>query len=148
MLRNYWRIAKPRKGFALSELLISILILSTLSVILVGVIPSAMFGMKKAENKARASILARETLEYIKRCGFRNIKTDMDISPVIDYQHKADERSWYSTDFTIKVTVGNAFTQEGKIMDQTKTKDVQVTVTWKEKNKICDFTARTIFYKE
>lgn len=60
------------RGFSLAECVVAILILSTLSVVMVGVIPATMFGMKTAENRTVAATLARQALEDLKRGGLRS----------------------------------------------------------------------------
>jgi uncharacterized protein (TIGR02598 family) len=134
-------------GFSLAEVLISVLILAVLSVVLVGVIPSAMIGMKKAENRAKAACLARGALEILRKEGFDNIKPGVDVSTVLRDQAKADTQTWTHTDFTIAVASGPVY-MGGRLLSDKKAKDVNVTVSWKDKQGDNSYSARTIFYKD
>ncbi|MHC9542477.1 MAG: prepilin-type N-terminal cleavage/methylation domain-containing protein [Vulcanimicrobiota bacterium] len=137
-------------GFSLAEVLIALLILSILSVIITGAIPSAMFAMKKAETRAKAAAIGRQTLDYLRRVDFDKIDTGMDVTSVVQFQKQADsdERMLNKTDYSINVVVAQAVSGSVAIpLDRAK--DVKVVVTWKDKEqKENSHIARTIFYNE
>ncbi len=64
------------RGFSLAELLISILILAILSVLMVGVLPSAIFGLRAAQQQLAAASLARGAMEELRQRGFGSLKTE------------------------------------------------------------------------
>jgi|GEM_PF-1876304 len=137
-------------GFSLAEVLIAIMILSVLSVIIIGAIPSAMFAMKKAENRAKAAAIGRQALDYLRRADFDKIETGMDMTSVVQFQKSADsdERMINRTDYSISVVVARAMS--GSIaIPADRVKDVKVIVTWKDREQKENFhVARTIFYNE
>lgn len=137
-------------GFSLAEVMIAVLILSALSVIIIGAIPSAMFAMKKAETRAKAAALGSQTLEYLKKLDFDKITTGMDVTSVVQLQKAADSdrRMLNKTEFSIKVITAQVFAGSLAIPPE-KAKDVKVVVTWKDREqKENVHVARTIFYNE
>jgi len=137
-------------GFSLAEVMIAVLILSALSVIIIGAIPSAMFAMKKAETRAKAAALGSQTLEYLKKLDFDKITTGMDVTSITQLQKAADgdKRMLNKTEFSIKVVTAQAFSGSLAIPPE-KAKDVKIVVTWKDREqKENVHVARTIFYNE
>lgn len=59
-----------RSGFSLSEVLISLLILSLVSVLMVGVIPSSIFGLRQAQHRQAALQLCQTTAAGLRSVGF------------------------------------------------------------------------------
>ena len=55
------------QAFSLSEVLIALLILSLLSVLMLGVIPATIIGLASANQKATASFLAAQTLAEVRQ---------------------------------------------------------------------------------
>ncbi|MEW6281179.1 MAG: type II secretion system protein [Candidatus Eremiobacterota bacterium] len=62
-----------RGGFSMTELLIAIMILATLSVLLVGVIPASIFGLRSAQQQAGAAMLARGAMDQLRSRGFSRL---------------------------------------------------------------------------
>lgn len=128
------------RGFSLSEMVISILILSILSVILVGVIPSAMFGMKSAENRAQAAGIARDVIETMRVRDFATLASTTE-----------DAKTSNGTEYHVSVDVGPAVV-EGVTWNEETARDVRVTVMWKDRTgwkrreDVQTYTARTILF--
>jgi uncharacterized protein (TIGR02598 family) len=59
-----------RSGFSLAEVLVSLLILSLVSVLMVGVIPSAIFGLRQAQHRQAALQLCQTTSAGLRSVGF------------------------------------------------------------------------------
>jgi len=136
-----------QKAFSLAEVLIALLILSVLSVLMVGAIPSAMVAMKKAENRTRAAMLASSTMEYLRKVKFDEIKTGMDITPLTQYHARSDAGQGAATDFQIQVEAGTAFNGTTPLSDK-KAREVKVTVHWKDKQGESIYATRTILFRE
>lgn len=109
------------------------LILAALSVILVGAIPSAVFGMKAAENRVQAAALAREALEGARKAGFTAAASK-------DLGSTASN----GTDFTLRQVVDAAVTESGALMDGTRVKRVRIRVTWSERGRVRSHVTTTL----
>lgn len=107
-----------------------------MSVVLVGVIPATMYAMKTAENRAKASCLARQTLEGIAVKGFDKAVDD-DPAPVESN----------GTTFRTRVTIDPVLGPTGATLNQAQIKKVQVTVTWMERNLVLDYTVSVVLYR-
>lgn len=59
-----------RSGFSLSEVLVSLLILSLVSVLMVGIIPSSIFGLRQAQHRQAALQLCQTTSAGLRSLGF------------------------------------------------------------------------------
>ncbi|MBS2033861.1 prepilin-type N-terminal cleavage/methylation domain-containing protein [bacterium] len=59
-----------RSGFSLAEVLVSLLILSLLSVLMVGIIPSSIFGLRQAQHRQAALQLCQTTSAGLRSLGF------------------------------------------------------------------------------
>lgn len=136
-VRTGWQ---GRRGFSLSEMVIAILILSTLSVILVGVIPSAMFGMKSAENRAQAAGIARDVIEKMRVRDFASLASTTE-----------DSKTSNGTEYHVSIEVTTAVV-EGVSWSEENARDVRVTVMWKDRTgwkrneDVQTYTARTILF--
>lgn len=62
-----------RSGFSLAEVLVSLLILSLVSVLMVGVIPSAIFGLRQAQHRQAALQLCQTTSAGLRSVGFEQL---------------------------------------------------------------------------
>lgn len=116
--------ARPRsgrRGFSLSECLVALLILSLLSVVLVGVVPSTVFGMKSAENRARATCMARDLLDGIYATGGEEGETTL------------PPRTVNGTTYGVTVAVRPVRDVPGPVLDSTRIQHVSITVTWVER---------------
>lgn len=128
------------QGFSLAELIVSILILASLSVILVGVIPSAIFGTKSAENRAQAACIAHEAMERLRTRAFDTLASS-----------DQEPRTSNGTVFNVRLEVGPVV-QPPATWNEARAKDVRVIVTWRDRvgwKSDADnqtYAARTIFY--
>lgn len=66
-------MSHTRRAFSLAELCVSLLILSVLAVLMVGVIPASIFGVRNAEERAAASVLSRDLIEELRATGFSHL---------------------------------------------------------------------------
>lgn len=115
-------ILVSRRGFSLAELLISILILAILSVLMVGVLPSAIFGLRAAQQQLAAASLARGAMEELRQQGFGALKTaDLGLRTVdrLDYHLTCEV-----TDLPLAVAPPPGAPPAPWV------RDVTVTVTW------------------
>ena len=107
------------RGFSLSELLISLMILSVLSVLLVGVIPATVNGMRGAVQRSYASSMARQAVEEALRDGFERL------------QNRTLKKIFINgTEFEGDLQVVDATAPDGSTMDKTRARQVTVTVRW------------------
>lgn len=109
-----------RRGFSLCELLISLMILSVLSVLLVGVIPASVFGQKAAGQRLFAANWARGEVERMRVAGFDHLEN-----------HELTQVTNNGTDFRARVEVANAKDSAGADLDPTRAREVRITVEWK-----------------
>ncbi len=108
-----------RRGFSLTELLISLMILSVLSVLLVGVIPASVFGQKAAGQRLFAANWARAEVERMRVAGFDHLENHA-LTPVTNN----------GTDFRGKVELATVKDSEGADLDPTRAREVRITVEW------------------
>lgn len=116
------RRGSRERGFSLSECLVALLILSLLSVVLVGVVPSTLFGLKSAENRARATCMARDLLDGMYSAGGDEGATTL------------PKRTVNGTEYTIDVTVGPVTDVPGPALDSATIQRVSINVSWVERN--------------
>lgn len=109
-----------RKGFSLGEILIALLILAILSVLLVGVIPASVFGLRAAGQRVTAAQIARNEVEKMRRDGLDRL-TD----------HLLTATNVNGTFFFGTVMVGQARDSEGNLLDTRKAREVVIEVRWK-----------------
>ncbi|MBI3929707.1 MAG: hypothetical protein HY319_29475 [Armatimonadetes bacterium] len=114
------------------------MILSVVSVILVGVIPSTIIGLKGAGQRAFAAVLAQETLERLKRDGFANIQDSTEPFPVVVAN---------GTRFTVQVITSEAVAFDGTAMPMDEALAVEVLVTWTSKSGAQRHQARQIVFR-
>lgn len=127
-----------RKGFSLGEMVVALAVLSLLSVIMVGVVPSTVIGLREAELRANAAVIGQDTLENLRRAGFGNVQSTTPPHPVVT----VDE-----VDYTVEVVTGTARASDGNNMDPNEAKDVQVLVRWKGKHGEKMHQARAVMFK-
>lgn len=111
-------------GFSLAEVLISIMVLSTLSVLLVGVIPASVIGLKAASQRAQAGLLARQVIEDARRDGFDRlgaVGTGRTLAPV-------DQNG---TQFELSTTVERTRDSTGRLLLDTQARTLLVRVVWR-----------------
>ena len=96
------------------------MILSVLSVLLVGVIPASVFGLKAAGQRLFAANWARAEIERMRVAGFDHLS-----------DHKLPKVTNNGTDFVGKVEISQAKDSSGASLDPARARQVQVTVEWK-----------------
>lgn len=121
----------------MSECVIATLILASLSVILVGVIPSTLFGMKTAENRAKAACLGREALEGARRTGFTRVASGA-LNPQVSN----------GTQYDMALFVAPLADAVGNPLDAQRIKRVEVQVSWKEHNVREVYTASLLLFRQ
>jgi len=109
-----------RSGFSLGEVLCSFMILSLLSVILVGVIPSTIMGSKASGQRAVAASLVRAEIEKIRLGGIGQLRAAQ--LPGVKSN---------GTEFTLEVEVTDATDSSGNRLDPDKAKKGVVICRWK-----------------
>ncbi len=115
---------KRSLGFSLAEVLISIMVLSTLSVLLVGVIPASVIGLKAASQRAQAGLLARQVLEDARRDGFDRLGPvgTTRTFPTVDQN---------GTQYELHYSVEEARDSAGVGLLEDQARTVQVRVIWR-----------------
>lgn len=63
-----------RVGFSLAEVVLAVFLISTLAVVLIGVIPSTIIGVRRENQRADAVWLAREVLEETHTIGVKKLR--------------------------------------------------------------------------
>ncbi len=127
-----------RRGFSLTELLISLMILSVLSVLLVGVIPASVFGLKAAGQRLFAANWARAELERMRVAGFDHLAS-----------HDLPKVTNNGTDFVGKVQVSNAKDSSGSDLDPLRAREVRILVEWKASGGgVRSYTSRSNLVKQ
>ena len=110
---------RRRNGFSLAELLVSLLILSTLTVVMAGVMPTTVFGMHQASERANAATLADQALAQMRQTGLSAIRN-------VTYPAQTVNR----IDYLVQVEYDVAKTSDGSLLDPKLALDVSVTVRW------------------
>src|SRR5688572_25506083 len=117
-------LTRSSAGFSLSEVLISIMVLSTLSVLLVGVIPASVIGLKAASQRAQASMLARQLLEDARRDGFDRL-------PAVGSSRTLPPIAQNGAEYALFVTLEPARDSSGVLLDDDQARTMQVRVVWR-----------------
>ena len=64
---------QSRSGHTLAELMFSFMLLSLVAVLMVGVMPSSIIGLRHADQRATANMLARDTIERLRKRNFDDL---------------------------------------------------------------------------
>lgn len=96
------------------------MILSVLSVLLIGVIPASVFGQKAAGQRLFAADWARAEVERMRVAGFDHLENHA-LTPVTNN----------GTDFRAKVELATAKDSSGADLDPGRAREVRITVEWK-----------------
>lgn len=136
---NYFQVKRSRlQGFSLAELMLAFVVLSALSVVLIGVVPSTIIGLKGASQRANAALIAQSQLEELRRSGFGAL------SPSVEpYPQTTMERTVY----THRVEVSPARLSTGELMAAEVAKQVGVVVTWESKTGAQTYVATAVMFK-
>lgn len=125
-----------RRGFSLSELVVAVLLLSALSVVLVGVIPAAVLGVRSAGNRATAATLARQAMEDLRRAGLGRLQPadlpNVEVNGVV---------------YTRRIEVAQARAFDGTFLDPDEAREVRCVVTWVDRGHRKSFSGGTVFHK-
>lgn len=111
------------RGFSLSEILLSLLILAVLSVLLVGVIPASVLGLRAAGQRVTAAQLARNEIESLRRGN---------LAALTDHQLPAVTSN--GTDYRGEVRIQPATDSAGTALDVRRARSILVTVRWRGRN--------------
>ena len=127
-----------RGGFSLSEILISVMILSVLAVMLVGVIPSTVLGLRAAGQRMCASELARGHLERLRQQGIDQLHDEVLAPQMIN-----------GSEYSGEIQVGPATASNGQPLDPDRTRLVTVIVRWKGRGgNPLEYRARTTLVRQ
>ncbi|MFA5508395.1 MAG: prepilin-type N-terminal cleavage/methylation domain-containing protein [Vulcanimicrobiota bacterium] len=129
---------RGRHGFSLAELMLAFVVLSVLSVVLIGVVPSTIIGLKGASQRANAALLAQTQFEELRRSGFGSI-----IASVEPYPTASLER----TDYTYRIEVAEAQLSSGEMMSLDIAKLVHVVVDWQSQTGPQTYKASAVMFK-
>lgn len=129
---------KGRRGFSLAELMLAFVVLSVISVVLIGVVPSTVMGLKAASQRASAALLAQTELEELRRSGFGSVAATVE-----PYPRATVER----TEFVYRIEVGQALLSSGEAMDPDVAKTVTVVVEWQSRTGPQTYHANAVMFK-
>lgn len=104
------------RGLSLAELMISIVILAFLSVLLVGIIPATILGLRSASDRATATLLVQGALEEVRKEPFDTVTSQF------------STRTLNGRTYNIQATVGAAAG-----LDVSQAKRVSIEVRWEAK---------------
>lgn len=127
-----------RRGFSLAEVLIALLLLSVVSIVLTGVVPATISGMRKAAQRTNALMLAQNKLDELMHIGFGKIEAAEPPYPTVEVA---------GTEYAVKVSVGPANLSDGTPMESDVSKLVTVEVSWLDRNDEKRVTQRQVFFK-
>lgn len=127
-----------KRGFSLAELMLAFVVLSVLSVVLIGVVPSTIIGLKGTSQRASAALLAQTELEELRRSGFGSLTATVE-----PYPRATIER----TEYIYRVEVQPARLSDGSPMDPDTAKTVTVLVQWESKTGLQTYQARAVMFK-
>ena len=96
------------------------MILAVMSVLLVGVIPASVLGLKAAGQRVFAAQWARQQVEQMRVGGLEQLSN-----------HELPKVFHNGTEFTGKVEIDTARDSHGDPLDLTRAREVRITVQWK-----------------
>lgn len=132
------RTARPAlRGFSLSELVVAVLLLSTLSVVLVGVIPAAVLGVRSAGYRATAATLARQTLEDLRRGGLGRLEA-------ADLPNVTVNNVVYTR--RVELAAARAF-DGGSPLALNEAREVRCVITWMDRGIRKGYCGSTVFHR-
>ena len=109
------------EGLSLAEIMISIVVLASLSVLMVGVIPATIIGLRSASERATATLLVQAALEQTRKQDFEELQE-------IQFERKLNGRA-----YSVRTVVKNAVASDGSALDPAQVKAVEVIVEWRSK---------------
>lgn len=127
---------KKRAGLSLAELMVGLLLLSVFAVVLMGVVPSAVFGIRSENHRLVAGTLAHRLLEEFNSNGFEQIRKGDFPQPPETHQQLVYQAAYSVYDSGLK--------GDPQIYDLTKdwtaatsSYRVDIEVRWIERNRPC-----------
>ena len=129
--------AKDR-AFSLAELMLAFVVLSVISVVLLGIVPSTIVGLKGATQRASAALIAQTQLEELRRAGFGALAATAEPYPVTVVER---------TEYTHRVELSPARLSSGELMLEDIARQVSVIVQWKSKTGPQTFTANAVMFR-
>lgn len=120
-MRAPTRYRRHKRGLSLAELMISIVILALLSVLLVGVIPATILGLRSASERATATLLVQAAMEQTRKQHFDSIAP-------ISFVRELNNRT-----YTVTTEVNPALAADGSDLDVNQVKAIRVRVEWEAK---------------
>lgn len=127
-----------QRGFSLAEILIALLLLSVVSIVLTGVIPATITGMRKAAQRTNGLMLAQNKLDELTHIGFGKLESSETPYPTVEVA---------GTEYTVIVLVGQAKLSDGTPMDDVVSKLVTIDVSWLDRKDLRRVTQRQVFFK-
>ncbi len=118
--------------------MLAFVVLSVLSVVLIGVVPSTIIGLKGASQRANAALLAQTQLEELRRTGFSSVTPTLEPYPTAVMER---------TDYTYRVEVEEARLSSGEAMSPDVAKLASVVVEWRSKSGPQTYTASAVMFK-
>jgi Tfp pilus assembly protein PilV len=106
---------------SLAEIMVSIVVLASLSVLMVGVIPATIIGLRSASERATATLLVQAALEQTRKQDFG------------DLQSISFTRDLNGREYKVRTVVTNATGSDGSALDPAQVKSVEVIVEWRSK---------------
>lgn len=135
------RVDLRRNGhsaFTLAELMLSFVVLSVLSVVLLGIVPSTIIGLHAASQRANAALVAESQLEELRRAGFGSLAATEPPYPT---------RQVDQTLYSYRVELTPARLSSGELMESELAQQVQVTVEWTSKTGPQSYTACAVMFR-
>lgn len=112
---------KGTAGLSLAEIMVCIVVLSTLSVLMVGVIPATIVGLRSASERATATLLVQAAMEQTRKQEFGSL------------QAISFERTLNGRDYKVSTVVKDALASDGTALDASQIKAIEVVVSWRSK---------------
>lgn len=122
----------------MAELMLAFVVLSAVSVVLIGVVPSTIIGLRGASQRANAALIAQTQLEELRRSGFGSLAASVE-----PYPQATMERMIYN----YRVEIAPALLSSGEAMSLEVAKQVGVVVTWTSKTGPQTYVARAVLFK-
>ena len=109
------------RGLSLAELMISIVILAFLSVLMVGIIPATILGLRSASERATAALLVQAALEDVRKQPFDTLSSH------------SSTRTLNGRTYQVQAVVGAATGSNGNALEASQAKKVSIEVRWQAK---------------
>jgi type II secretory pathway pseudopilin PulG len=131
-------IGDKDRAFSLAELMLAFVVLSVISVVLLGVVPSTIVGLKGATQRASAALIAQTQLEELRRAGFGTLAATSQPYPLTVVER---------TEYTHRVELAPARLSTGDLMSEEVARQVSVIVEWQSKTGAQTYTANAVMFK-